>query len=498
MPFRHLFPRFFPVFFAFLAICWTTAAAAPVPMVPKWKYVVANNVDYRSFDNGAMTINVTRSETPFTTYPHGRYPAGQDFVVSVDFADYTTGTITGPSTFLHSDTQLAIQWDADPINGVPVYSEIDIRRTTFNDGQENYSAIYSTQSSSGSVNILHQVDNVPGTANNGTFTIEKAGNNVTVSLKSTTGETLYSRTFSSIPFTDSEITVNLRTINGPRTGTSVRYANLQMDPVPYRIEDSFLAHQINEQGGNRNLLAFNVRDTSGDYVTGNMLTVNQLLAPSGSPVPIEPVQFSGAYQELEGEYDAEDGQWHYESAFSPNSMFTTTFDGALAVGTYRLLVTTDNGLLYSVPFQATPQVELPVLSSTTFSSYKDSGGNLFINYQPPYDEAFLAAGLNTQVVAFVDVYNGAALRARMPIALPTHLGHIAIPAQVVQQYEAQGTDRRVTLILRQQEGSTASFSTAAPLIPADGPPVAGDVNGDGKIGLDEAIHALQVSAGGDQ
>ena len=86
----------------------------------------------------------------------------------------------------------------------------------------------------------------------------------------------------------------------------------------------------------------------------------------------------------------------------------------------------------------------------------------------------------------------------MPIALPTHLGHIAIPAQVVQQYEAQGTDRRVTLILRQQEGSTASFSTAAPLIPAAGPPVAGDVNGDGKIGLDEAIHALQVAAGGGQ
>ena len=271
-----------------------------------------------------------------------------------------------------------------------------------------------------------------------------------------------------------------------------------MDPVPYRIEDSFLAHQINEQGGNRNLLAFNVRDTSGDYVTGNMLTVNQLLAPSGSPVPIEPVQFSGAYQELEGEYDAEDGQWHYESAFSPNSMFTTTFDGALAVGTYRLLVTTDNGLLYSVPFQATPQVELPVLSSTTFSSYKDSGGNLFINYKAPYDEVFLAAGLNTEAIAFVDAYEGATLSARMEINMPTHLGHIAVPANVVQLFEAQGTDRRVTLILHEQEGSNASFSTAAPLIPAAGPPVAGDVNGDGKIGLDEAIHALQIAAGGGQ
>lgn len=497
MPFRHLFRRFFSIFFAFLAICWTTAAAAPVPMVPKWGY--PGNIDYRSFNDGVMTINVTKPETPFTTYSHGRYPAGQDFVVSVDFASYTTtGVVTDPSAFLHSDAHLSIRWESGLINGEQVYSEISIRRSTLNDDQEKYSAIYGTQSVSGSVHILHEVYNVSGTANNGTFTIQKTGNNVTVSLKSTTGETLYSRTFTPDDFTDSEITVNLRTINGPRTGTSVRYANMQMEPVPYRIEDSFLIHQINEQGGNRNLLAFNVRDTSGDYVTGNMLTVNQLLAPSGSPVPIEPVQFSGAYQELEGEYDAEDGQWRYESDFSPNSMFTTTFDGALAVGTYRLLATTDNGLLYSVPFQATPQVELPLLSSTTFSSYKDSGGNLFINYQAPYDEAFLAAGLNTQVVAFVDVYEGAALRARMPIALPTHLGHIAIPAQAVQLYEAQGTDRRVTLILRQQEGSTASFSTAAPLVPADGPPVAGDVNGDGKIGLDEAIHALQVAAGGGQ
>lgn len=485
----------------FFSLCillyFTKAIAAPVPLVSAWNFhSPPNGIDYRTINSGSMTINVTDPQIPFTTWPHAKYPAiGQDFVVSVDFSNYFTqgAATTDISTDLHSDTQLAIQWDAGEINGEAVYNEIDIRRTTFNNGWEGFSAIYSTQGES--YNELHQVYNEAGTDNNGTFVIEKSGNSVTVTVKNTVGTVLHSWIFNSLPFGNTEIQVNLRTINGPRESTSVQYSNFDMDPVPSVVQFFYLQHRYFENGSESNRFLFSVFDTSGNYVSTNTLTSIQLFDPSDTLITTDWLRFDTPYDILYGKYDATNGRWNYGDTFSPEGYFYGSFSGIPSIGNYRLSVTTESGIVYNRNYYYYGNSPLPLISSQSFYAYKDAVGNLFLNWAPPNNSDFITSNLNTSARAWIDVYEGETIIAEIYITLPTHQGYIFIPSNVVQLYEAKGTDYRVGMHVRTNNNSTRSYSNTIPLVLADGPPLAGDSNEDGRIGLEEAINALKITAG---
>ena len=480
------------VLFFLCTVNTNLALAAAVPLVSQWNYSSPNNNDYRSFSSETMTINVSSSEIPFTTWSNAKYPANQDFTVSVDFGNYTTqGAITNASAGLHSDAHISIRWQIDEQTS----SEVDIRRSSYNDGSEGFEAMYTTFTPTNFE--IHQRFSAESTISSGKFSISKTGNSVTVSVKASNDGLLHTWAFDPIATFNqgSDIIVNLRTINGPRERTSVDFSNLDMTPVPLDINWTNVRNSMREGGGESNYVAFTMLDTSGNPVTSDVTSNVQLFGPSGAEINLASNGYYLTEKYLTGSYDSANGRWNYGNSFSPDSGYAASFAGDLPAGVYHLVITTNSGMVYDRYINYSGKVTLPIISSTSFYAYKDEGGNLLFSWKIPYDASFIATRLSTALRAWIDVYQAGVFKAEIWVSAPTHLGHIFVPASVVQLYEAEGTEYQVAVQLRTTDNRSRAYSQQVPLIIAQGPPIPGDVDGNGKVGLEEAINALKVVAG---
>jgi hypothetical protein len=259
------------------------------------------------------------------------------------------------------------------------------------------------------------------------------------------------------------------------------------------LEYMYVQQRNYENGNTFNRLYFSMYDQS-QTPPGDVLASATLYDPNGEVVNISSPTYAPGNL-LMGNYDGNNGQWNFNSGFDYyDNGYAASFDGDLIPGDYRLQVTTTGGWSDERTFKVSQPVECPIISSSSFRAWKDSSGNLIWEWDPPYA---INPTLRTRISAYIGVEEDN--EYFFWITVPTHFGGVFIPKSKLELLEAKGNNIEISLSLRINDEFGNNFqrniSNGISLEDAMTIPVEGDVNNDGKIGVAEAIHALQVTTG---
>jgi len=262
--------------------------------------------------------------------------------------------------------------------------------------------------------------------------------------------------------------------------------------APSGIYDySFVSYRTYENIGELNRLYFSLVDESGNVIEQELeLDSIALYDPYGNELVIFDLDFS-IDSIFQGRYDAENGQWSYDQDFYIESGYWGKFEGSLVVGDYRLEVVV-NGESFEKILNFNGTQELPMIPSHSFQKHYDENDNLHIRWKPPVYEQL---GLSTSVRAYVEVYNDEVYaNTLLYVRVPSHLSTLYVPNNVMNKLNARGNMFKVFVHIRTNDGQNRAYSDKVRL---DQMPEFSDcdVNYDGKTGLEEAINALQVTAG---
>jgi len=288
------------------------------------------------------------------------------------------------------------------------------------------------------------------------------------------------------------------------TGTSYRNGNyvdsadcvLTAVDKPYNVEWWYVQHRINEDGRDFNVSHFAMKDLNDNYVLEDVIEKIELFDPDGNKVQLsENSGFGAVYKSLSGKYNSDIGQWQYGDAFNQESYYRVEFDEPLKIGTYHMRLTDSDGKTYDSynDFNG-PVMDLPIIPSDSFYSYKDESGNFNCSWDVPEN---LASDLSTSVRIWVSAMtDGVDLgEGEIYVKVPTHMGRLFIPASVYQNLESTGNSFKIGMHLRSNDNVNRAYSNSIVFDETNKPPIKGDFNSDGKIGIEEAINALKITSG---
>ena len=259
----------------------------------------------------------------------------------------------------------------------------------------------------------------------------------------------------------------------------------------------FVSHRVYEGSGTLNRVVFDMKDDSGQAFSNGDAIINvKLYDPNQNLVNVSPFYFLPPYEIFFGGFDRSTSQWVYYSVGHLNEIGATIFDD-LVVGTYRLEVLMDDGVTYESTYEVTNLIDLPVISSRSCQITSDSAGNIFWSWKATPELISLSRTLGTSQRPYICALQGTKRLKVLYPTVPTEMSSAFFPTSIIQAF-ASGADSFVYCVqVRTTNYNCMSFSkeitVSSPLTTIVG--VDGDINGDGKIGLEEAINALQCVTG---
>jgi hypothetical protein len=261
------------------------------------------------------------------------------------------------------------------------------------------------------------------------------------------------------------------------------------------IKSHYLQNRSFEDGRSKNKLYFTLKDEHCNEIQEDVHPVVELYDPVGTQLALSPYNGTSAWDAawlLSGWYDSNTGQFSYGDSFWIDPAYAYTFSESLVSGQYRLVVTVPGYPSFEFLIDYDGSIEIPCISADSFHVRFDGDGNLLWSWKPPQS---IDPSLSTSLRAFIGTISGGSRTDKLLyIKLPSHLGFVFVPADVITSF--QGGDETLTFLigLRRNNNFNRSYSTTIPLSEATGP-VQGDINGDKTIDLIEAINALQVTSG---
>jgi hypothetical protein len=261
------------------------------------------------------------------------------------------------------------------------------------------------------------------------------------------------------------------------------------------IEWHYLQNRSYEDGRSLNKLYFTLKDEYGNQIQENVQPVVELYDPVGTQLALSPFNGTSAWDAvwlLSGWYDSNTGQFSYGDSFWIDPAYAYTFSESLVSGQYRLVVTVPGYPSFEYLIDYGSRIDVPWISADSFHARFDDDGNLLWSWKPPQS---LEPSLSTSLRASIGTISGGSPTDKLLfISLPTHLGFVFVPADVITYF--QGSDETLTfgIGLRRNNNFNRAYSNRIPLTEATGF-LQGDVNGDKIIDLIEVINALQVTSG---
>jgi hypothetical protein len=226
----------------------------------------------------------------------------------------------------------------------------------------------------------------------------------------------------------------------------------------YYIAYWSFGHRVYEGDGELNRFGFALRDdVTGEYPMKDIVRSVELTDEDGTSVPLDNLRF-WSEQTMFGGYDAENGQWWYGD-FEFSSGHSAEVPSELIPGRYYLTVTDINDNTYTYwddPYVFHGLVDLPIISSRWFWTYKDKFKNFVWKWKVPYH---LDPTLETSVRAAILIYdkkdnNIGSLWTRVPI----HLGCLIVPRDVMEKISAIGKRYTLQINLRTNDQNNRSYS----------------------------------------
>jgi hypothetical protein len=217
-------------------------------------------------------------------------------------------------------------------------------------------------------------------------------------------------------------------------------------------------HRIYESGLTRNRLSFGLIDENSQNLTSdeNVTTV-KLFDPNGRLVKLSDYKFN-MDEEIYGLYDSMRSQWRFREEWQQDSWFSANFSEPLISGVYRLIVITNKAT--TAEFQANfgAVTALPVITSRSFRLHPDPYGNVIWKWDVPDTLGHMAFTLQTTVKASIDIYRNNAQVAYFFIKLPSHMGYLFIPRNIVQKLNAKGDQFGLRVQLETRDTNTRTYS----------------------------------------
>ncbi len=220
-------------------------------------------------------------------------------------------------------------------------------------------------------------------------------------------------------------------------------------------------HSIYEDGRDVYRISLVVRDPDWNLIDQDVVSSLELLYdPLGNPVsyPTEDVKFFSG-PEYTGTYNSDTGEFSYNLG-QTIEQFGPVGEG-LANGVYRL--TAELELPLEIPYIETTRNmefnlvanEMPIVSSDSFQVSCDESGNLIWEWDAP-------VGFNdwTHARASIMVFNQENFLGSIYVrGLPTDLGRIFVPVDIIQAVESWGGDRyELEANIRTNDGLERTYS----------------------------------------
>jgi hypothetical protein len=213
-----------------------------------------------------------------------------------------------------------------------------------------------------------------------------------------------------------------------------------------------------ENGRNINRLAFGLIDEAGHSLTdGSSIVDVKLSAPGGKEVKLKKYRFDSG-EEIFGLYDTIKSQWFFSDTWQFDSWFRANFSEPLISGIYRLKVTTTDGKTAEGNYNFKAIVDLPVISSKTFTLYPDAHGNVIWRWDVPENLGHMIFNYQTEVRASIDINKNTRHEAYFFIKLPSHMGYVFIPRHVAQKINAKGDQFGLKVQLETENKNSRTYS----------------------------------------
>lgn len=247
-----------------------------------------------------------------------------------------------------------------------------------------------------------------------------------------------------------------------------------------------------EDGREFNRASFALRDEAGQYLSENEVQSFELYNPDSVPISPTSFSFSGLYKVLNGSYDGNTGLWNSSLIFNRESGYSINFEEELKGGTYHLKVTTKQNVQLEADRDFGTAEPIPSINSDSVCKYTDQDNNIIWRWKIPSD---LFPTVSTSVRTWIDAYSvDDQFLAEVYIKVPTHMGLAFVPNAIVEQMKQMGGDSfKIGFHVRSNDNYHRYYTNNISL--EDIPECGDDIDGDNKIGLPEAIHALRVTAG---
>ncbi len=220
----------------------------------------------------------------------------------------------------------------------------------------------------------------------------------------------------------------------------------------------YIQHRIYENGRSFNRLAFGLTDDNGrDQISDANFANVRLSDPRGFFVKLSDYKFS-MDEEIYGTYDPMRSQWHFNEEWQVDSWFRANFDEPLIPGVYRLKVSMPDGRTAEYEFNFKGVVALPVITSHSFELHSDPFGSLIWTWDIPDILNQMVLNLQTVVKASIDIYKESKQVGYFFIKLPTHMGYLFIPRNIVQKISAKGDQFGLRVQLETRNSNTRAYS----------------------------------------
>lgn len=228
----------------------------------------------------------------------------------------------------------------------------------------------------------------------------------------------------------------------------------------FAVEVAWMYVQKRHYGDGRNInrLSFGLIDDMGNYLSDDdRIAQVTLYGPSGKSVELSAHKF-GATEELVGFFDAKNSQWHYNTDWRFDSWFSSDILEPLISGIYRLEVSTTDGKSTERTYKFNGSIDLPVVDSRAFQRRLDQYGNLIWTWDIPLDLGNLSLNSRTSVKAAVDIYRKDQNVAYFSVTVPSPMGFVVIPRDIVQKLNQKGDRFEFEIKLETRDKNNRTYS----------------------------------------
>jgi hypothetical protein len=228
----------------------------------------------------------------------------------------------------------------------------------------------------------------------------------------------------------------------------------------FAIEVAWIYVQKRHYGDGRNInrLSFGLIDDLRNYLTDDdRISQVTLYGPSGKSLELSPNKF-GATEELVGVFDPKNSQWRYNPDWRFDSWFSSDILEPLISGIYRLKVSTTDGKSTERTYKFNRRIDLPVVDSRAFQLRLDQHGNLIWTWDIPLDLGNLSFNSRTSAKAAIDIYRKDQNVAYFSVTIPSQMGFVFIPHDIVQKLNQKGDRFEFEIKLETRDKNNRTYS----------------------------------------